>query len=418
MGARRVLGRRPVRRRCLPRGKNRWGALAGIVALVAGCAGCGSVADTSAPPPLGHAAYGPILDMVTSQLQVNGRPRAVTQYFPVRVRRVYATVFLGDLHGATQMTMTWSRLTSHGLQQLFTKQVPVTSYGLAYTAGQTQGTLPLGTYQVSASVGGTTRSIQWSVYTPTGTTAADFARTASALRPGGSGLNLQPIPRMACQEVLSTISMPSTTTVRLMMSAYCPQDQRTGATRGALIATMDRNAGMWLIGSMHLTHSGELTGSFSLDVCKLPGGSNHPGQTLFYSSVVYYNGQPRNFTGSYVLPPAHQTPLVSISSSVPAGTRVQPGEKIVLHVTAAEPARLGPEAPIRSITVAGPGGAVVKFRRFHKAPQGCDQAWLSRTVQFTYTVPAGAPKTLTLTASAIGAAGRSGMATISFPASA
>jgi hypothetical protein len=396
---------------------HRWRAVVGIAALAAGCAGCGTVADTSAPPPLGRAAYGPILDMVTSQKLVNGRPRGVTQYFAIRSRTVYATVFLGDLGGATQMTMTWSRLTSHGLQQLFTRQVPVTSYGLAYTAGETQGTLPLGTYQVSASVGGSTRSVEWSVYTPAGTTAADFARTASALRPGGSGMSPQAIPKVACQQVLSTISMPSTTTVRLVLSAYCPQDRRTGPSRGAVIATMDRSAGVWLIGSLHLQHSGVLTGSFSLDVCKLPGGSNQPGKTLFYSSVVYYNGQPRNFTGSFVLPPAHLAPEVSISSSVPAGTRVHPGEKVVMHITAAVPSRLGPEAAIRSITVVGPGGELVKFRRFHKAPQGCDMAWLRRTIQFTYIVPAGAPKKLTLTASANGLPAQTGTATISFPVS-
>jgi hypothetical protein len=393
-------------------------AVAGIAVLVAGCAGCGSAADTAAPPPLGRSAYGPILDMVTSQLMVNGRPRSLTQYFPVRARMVYATVFLGDLHGATQMTMTWSRLTGHGYQPMFSKQVPVTSYGLAYTTGVTSGTLQPATYQVSATVGGTTRSIQWTVFTPANTTAADFARTARSLRLGGSGMAPQAIPKVACQQVMSTISMPSTTTVRLMMSAYCPQDRRTGATRGALIATMDRNAGIWLVGPMRLQRNGMLTGSFSLNVCSLPGGSNQPGKTLFYSSVVYYNGQPRNFTGSYILPPAHQAPLVSIASSVPAGTRVHPGEKIVLHVLAAEPARLGPEAAIRSIRITLPSGQVVKFRRFHKAPQGCDMAWLRRRLEFTYTVPADGPKTLTLTASAPGAQARTGTATISFPVSA
>ena len=422
-----VFSRRPGSRgQHLSRGRSPRRALAGIAALaaLATLAGCGSASDSSAPPPLGRPAYGPILDVVTSQLLVNGRPRGLTQNFPVRARTVYATVLLGDLHGATQMTMTWSRITSHGLQQLFSKQVPVTSYGLAYTAADVTGSLLLGTYQVSATVGGTTRSVEWGAYLPADATAADFAHMAGALRPGPSGLTPQPIPKLACQQVLSTISMPSTTTLRIVTSAYCPQDQRTGPTRGALIATMDRQAGMWLIGSMHLQDSGMLTGSFSLNVCKLPGGSNHPGQELFFSSVVYYNGQPRNFTGEYVLPAARQAPVVSVTSTVPAGATVHPGEKITLHVTAAEPARLGPEVAVRSIRITGPGGQVVKFRRFPKAPQGCDVASLRRTISFTYTVPAstgpasagraGAPKTLTLTASAIGAAPRTGTATISF----
>jgi len=434
-----VFSRRPGSRgqhlsggRIRPRVRPGIAAFAALAALAA-LAGCGSAADTSAPPPLGRPAYGAILDMVTSQQLVNGRPRGLIEDFPVKTRTVYTTVFLGDLHGATQMTMTWSRLTSDGLQELFSRQVPVTSYGLAFSAADTSGTLPLGTYQVTATVGGTTRSVEWGVYTPASTAAtaatavADVAHMAGALRPGPSGLARQPIPKIACQQVLTTISMPSTTTVRLDMSAYCPQDRRTGPTRGALIATMERQAGMWLIGSMHLAQSGLLTGSFALNVCKLPGGSNQPGQALYYSSVVYYNGQPRNFTGEYVLPAAHATPVVSFASTVPAGTTVHPGEKIILHVTAAEPARLGPEVAIRSIRISGPGGQVVKFRRFAKAPQGCDVAWLRRTISFTYTVPAstgpagtgpaGTPKTVTLTASAVGAAARTGTATISFPVS-
>jgi hypothetical protein len=410
-----VFRRLPVGR--LPWGRSRWRALAGIAALVAACAGCGSVSDTSAPPPLGRASYGPIVDIVTAQLLVNGRPRGLTQYFPVRARAVYAVAFLGDVHGATHMTMTWSRVTGNGLQRLFSKDVPVTSYGMAYTTGETPGTLPVGTYQVTATVGGTTRSIDWTVFTPPNTTGADFARTASAVRAGGSGLTPQPIPRIPCEAVMSTVSMPSTTTVRLMLTGYCPQDRRSGPSRGAVIATMDRNAGMWLVGSLHLAHDGMLTGSYSLNVCKLPGGSIWPGKTLFYSSVVYFDGQSRNFTGTYVLPPAHLAPVLTIRSSVAPGTRVHPGEQIVLHVTAAEPARFGPEEAVRSITISGPAGEVVKFRRFRKAPPGCDLAWLRRTIRVTYTVPTGGPKTVTLTASAPGAAGRVGTTAISFPVS-
>jgi hypothetical protein len=390
---------------------------AALVVLVAVCAGCGSATSTSAPPPLGRATDGPILNVVTAQQMVAGRPRDLTQYFAVRTRTVYAVAFVGDLHGAAQLTMTWSRLTGHGLRRLFSTQVPVTSYGLAYTAGETTGTLPLGTYQVSASVGGSTRSVDWTVFTPANTTGADFARTASALVPGGNGSTPQNIPKHPCQQVLSTVSMPSTTTVRLLLAAYCPQDRHTGPTRGAVIATMDRNAGEWLVGNMHLQHDGMLTGSFSLDICRLPGGSNWPGKSLYYASVVYYNGLTRNFSGQYVLPPAHLAPVMIIKSSVPAGTPVHPGEKIVLRVTSAEPAAFGPELAIRSIRLTTPSGETVGFHPFRKASPGCDVTGLRRTVRLTYTVPAGAPKTLTLIASAVGAPFRAGTASISFPVS-
>ena len=87
-------------------------AAAGAVALV--CTGCGA---TSPPKPLGKAAQGPILSLVTS-LKLNGyKPRGITQYFAVKDRSVYTAAFLGDLHGATQLVMTWSRLTSKGLDR-------------------------------------------------------------------------------------------------------------------------------------------------------------------------------------------------------------------------------------------------------------------------------------------------------------
>lgn len=391
----------------------RWQVVAGVAAVVLICAGCGT---TTAPAALGTRTHGPILNLVTARSLSGGRPRGLTQYFAVKTRTVYAAAFLGDLHGATQLVMTWSRLTAKGLQVLFSKEVPVSSYGIAYTTGVTPGTLPLGTYQVSASVDGVTRSEYWTVFTPPHATADVFAKSAAPPRLGESGSFPQFIPKIPCDQVQNAASMPGTTDVRLVLSAFCPQDHRNGPTRGAVVATMNRNTGEWLVGSLHLLHTGMLTGSFSLNVCKLPGGSNRPGAVLYYTSIVYYRGVSRNFSGKYVLPPAHLAPVVIISSSVPADAVVYPGEKIVLHVTGAEPIAFGPEVPVRSVIVTGPGGKLVKQIRFGRAPRGCDVSRLRKTITATYTVPAGVRGTLTLTAQALGVPGHPGKATISFRA--
>lgn len=391
----------------------RWQVLAaaGAVALV--CTGCGA---TSPPKALGKPAQGPILSLVTS-LKLNGyKPRGITQYFAVKDRSVYAAAFLGDLHGATQMVMTWSRLTSKGLHVLFSREVPVTSYGVAYTSAITPGTMPPGTYQVSASVDGVTRDVYWTVFTPAHTTAADFAKTTVPLRLGPSGSLPQFLPKVPCVQVQSSASMPSTTEVRLVVSAYCPQDHRNGPTRGIVVATMDRNAGEWLIGRMNLRPTGMLTGSFNVNVCKLPGGSNDPGSALYFSSIIFYRGNSKNFSGSYVLPPAHLPPVVIISSSVPAGAQVYPGEKIVLHVTGSEPVSFGAEQPIRSIFVTGPAGQVVTSRHF---PPGrhhgdCGTKQLRKTIKLTYVVPSGLHGPLTLTATAMGLAHHFGRGAITF----
>ena len=394
----------------------RWQVLAaaGVVALV--CSGCGT---TSPPSPLGRPAHGPILSLVTA-LSLNGsKPRGLTQYFAVKDRSVYATAFLGDLHGATQLVMTWSKLTSRGLHVLFSKEVPVTSYGVAYTSAVVPGrtaTLPLGTYQVSASVDGVTRDVNWTVFTPAQTTAADFAKSTEPLQLGPSGSLPQFLPKVPCVQVQSSASMPTTTDVRLVVSAYCPQDHRNGPTRGIVVATMNHNAGEWLVGRMSLQSTGMLTGSFNLNVCKLPDGSNQPGTPLYFSSIIFYRGNSRNYSGSYLLPPAHLAPVVIISSSVPAGAQVYPGQKIVLHVTGSEPVAFGAEDPVRTIVVTGPAGQVVTSRQFRtgRHRDKCGTQPLRKTIRLTYVVPAGAHGPLTLTATAVGLEHHFGRSTITF----
>jgi hypothetical protein len=404
-----VLRRQSVARE-LPHSR-RW-LLPGIAAVALACAACGT---TSAPAPLGTRTGGPILNVVTSQYLFGNQPRGVSQYFAVRTRTIYGSVLVGDLHGVDQAVITWSRLTASGPRKLFSRKLPVTNYGLAYLTAVTPGTIPLGTYQVTASVGGETRSVDWTVFAPSQASAASFSHTAAPLRPGPSGSMPQQIPNVPCTQMNSAVSMPSTKDVRLILSAYCPQDNRNGPSRGAVIATMDRAAGEWLVGGLHLQHDGMLTGSFSLDLCKLPGGSNEPGSSLFYSSIIYYRGISRNFSGTFVLPPAHLSPVVTISSSVPAGTTVHPGEKIVLDVTAAEPATFGPELAISSITVTGASGHVVAVRTYRTRPSRCDAGRLRKKLKVTYTVPADAAGTLRLSAQSAGLPGPPGAASISFP---
>lgn len=394
----------------------RWQVVAAFGALLLACAGCGG-SSTSPPKALGKPAQGPILSLVTAQTVQDGRPRGLTQYFAIKTRTIYAAAFLGDLHGASQMVMTWSRLTNNGLKVMFTREVPVTSYGIGYTTAVTAGTLPPGTYQVSATVDGVTRSAYWTVFTPKGTSTADFGKSAAPLRPGASGTLPQFRPRVPCSVAQSSATMPSTTDVRLLVSAYCPQNNRSGPTRGVIIATMNRKAGEWLVGNLTLQRTGVLTGSFNLDVCTLAGGSNKPGAALYYSSIIYYRGSSKNYSGKYVLPPAHHAPVVSISSSVPAGAQVFPGEKVVLHVTASEPVSFGAELPIKSISVSDSTGNVVKSRRFREVKHvHCGTQALSRTIRFTYVVPAGSHGPLTLTALAAGVPGQFGKATVTYQA--
>jgi len=388
-------------------------ALAGAVALV--CAGCGT---TNSPKPLGQPARGPILSLVTSLKVAGGAPRGLTQYFPAGpTRSVYATAFLGDLHGANRLVMTWSRQTATGLHVLFSQELPVTSDSAAYSSAtiEGKGTLPVGTYQVSASVAGTTSAAYWTVYAPDGTKTADFAHTARPLRPGSSDELPQPAPKVPCVTVQSSTSMASLTDVRMIVTAYCPETSTSGPTRGIVLATMDRNAGQYLVGQMKLAPTGLLTGSFNLNVCDLPGGASEPGTPLYFASIIYYRGNSKNFSGTYVLPAAHLAPVVTIRSSVPANSRVQPGQKIVLHVTGAEPTAFGAEMALHSIYLSDSSGKIIKIRRFiaHSHRDNCGRA-LHKTISYTYVVPSGAHGPLKLTATAVGLTDHLGHTSISF----
>lgn len=385
----------------------RWLALGSCVAVALGCAGCGNTAPAK---PLGKQIDGQILSIVTSRQFLSGRPRHLTQEFSPSSRSVVATVLLGSLPGPRQLEVTWYRLTSFGAQQLFTRQLRVTSNGLAYTTAVAPGTLTPGTYQVRASVDGVTRDLNWTV-APPGTTVADVGGPAQPLRPGPSGSFGAEQSKPFCDVLRSVVSMPGSTDVRFILQTYCPRTARSGPVRGVVLATMNRNLGDWVVGPMHLQRSGLMVGNYTLNVCTLPDGSNKRGSTIWYVTLVYYAGNARAFPAVYNLPNAHSAPVVTIASSVPAGSAVHPGEKIKLRVTAAMPTGLGPQPAVRAITIGGPAGRIAS--RTYQTQSACGAERVSRTVSVSYTVPAGAPPVLTLTA--LGqAGGSSGTQTISF----
>jgi hypothetical protein len=392
------------------------------VALVS--AGCGS---TAPPPPAARAVKGTVLTLVTaSSIGPYGQPKGISQYFPVeyrqvsrifQVRSVTAVALVGRLAHPTTLVMTWSRLTTTGAQLLFTRQMTVTSYGLAYSTAQTAGTLPFGIYRVVASIGASRRVVTWTIYTPAGTTTAEFIRSQKPLTPGPSGAFPEhpPLPEL-CSGIQSIVSMSSVDDVNINVAAYCPQTGTSGPVRGAELATMNRNDGLQLIGRLHLQPGGMLTGNFLLNVCKLPESSDLPGTSLYLSSIIYFHGGTRDFAGYFDLPADHSQPRVTITSSVPPGTAVHPGERIMLRITAIEAGGLGPQIGVRFLRLKGPEGRIAS-RSFGRPAPGCDNSRLRRQLAFVYRVPANAPKVLTLTAVASDTPSGGSTQTISFPVS-
>jgi hypothetical protein len=392
------------------------------VALV--LAACGS---TTPPPPAARAVKGTVLTLVTtSSIGPSGQPTGISQYFPVEYRRgsrmiqvrsVTAVALVGWLAHPATLVMTWSRLTSTGPQLLFTRQMTVTSDGLAYSTARTAGTFPFGIYQVAASIGTSRRATSWTIYTPARTTTAEFIRSQKPLTPGPSGAfpELPPPPEL-CSEMQSIVSMPSVDDVHISVAAYCPQTGTGGPVRGAEMATMNRDDGLQLIGRLHLQPGGMLTGNFILNVCKLPESSDLPGAALYLSSLIYFHGGTRDFVGYFSLPAVHSEPRVTFRSSVPPGTPVHPGERITLHITGTEPGGLGPQTGVRFLRLNGPFGRIAS-RSFGIPAPGCDNSRLRRQMAISYRVPANAPKVLTLIAVVSDGPNRGSTQTIKFPVS-
>jgi hypothetical protein len=388
-----------------------WVALAGAVAVAVGCVGCGG---TSPPPPVGSFLGGPIQILVTAP-SVNsiGNPLGVTSFYRTDTRSVTAVAALGRLNGPQIMVMTWSKLTGHGPQTLFSQQMTVTSYGRAYSTAVAHGNMPYGAYEVSASVAGVTRTAEWGVYKSRRIRVTSSAKTTGSLTPGPAAGLPEPINRTrACQWQDVIAAMPTPTDVQLDVSSYCPG--QPSATRGTVLATMSQINGESLVGMMRMEPGGVINGNFRFNVCTLPSGSDIPGAKIAVTTIVYYEGTTRSFTFVAGLPGELLGPEISISSSVPPGTPVHAGEKIKLRVTATEPDRLGAQIGIANVKVAGPDGRI-KFMHYRRSRSGCERFRAYRVLLLTYRVPAVAPNVIKITASTSDYPGAKARTEITFP---
>jgi hypothetical protein len=401
----------PGRRRLWRRSQ----ALAGCVAVVAACAGCG---ETDAPAPAGSVLGGPVQMLVTAQsVDGMGNPVGVTAFYPPGAKAVTAVAVLGQLHGPQSLVMTWSRLTGQGPQILLTRRLTVTSYGRAYTTAVPAKPMAYGTYQVSVSVDGVTRTIEWGVYASRHTAAADFSQPTTPLTAGPAAALPQPPqpgPSKWCDSQHAITSMSGPSELELNIAAVCPVAGQNKVTRGTVLATMSRTQGVQLVGMLRMQPGGVLAGSFRFNVCGLAGGSDVPGARVDITTIVYYLGATRSFSFSTGLPAELLGPRVSISSSVAPGTPVTPGEKIRLRVTASEPDQLGTQVGIGNLKVYGADG-LIKFVRFPRMQTGCQKGRGYRVVTFTYRVPDTAPKVIKISAVSSDLTGAKATAGISFP---
>jgi hypothetical protein len=162
---------------------------------------------------------------------------------------------------------------------------------------------------------------------------------------------------------------------------------------------MDPAVDWALIGHLRPQESGRSTllrGSFYVQYCSLPGGSDLPGADFRYKLVV---NKPAHyeFPFQYTLPDDKTPPVLSVGSTPPHGSKVHPGEVIKVHITATEPTDRGPQEGIQDIQLLGPDG-LVDSAQYGNHPKACDVSRLTKTFTTTYTVPNNPPPVIRLTA--------------------
>src|SRR5579872_1313581 len=147
--------------------RQRWTVRLVIVVLVA--AGC---SNSGTKGPSAKAPSGPILTVLTAAtVDPTGQPNGLSQSFAPTQPQVTALVVLGTLGGASDLAVTWSRVTPEGPKPLFTHHITVADFDRAASTALSPGTLAVGAYQVSASIGNATMATVWQVLAPGNATA-------------------------------------------------------------------------------------------------------------------------------------------------------------------------------------------------------------------------------------------------------
>ena len=414
--------------------RGRWLAavVAGFAAVCVACGGSGAThsAELLAAHPVAKAVHGPILAIVTAaSVNANGQPSGISHSFAPSQPKVTALVVLGKLRGAGELTVSWSQVTSQGPQQLFTQSIAVHSFGRAYSTAVSQGVLAAGSYRVSASIDGVSRSVVWVVpgaadstspnVGATGATTAASASPAARSSPvafaaaAGSPTPQPPVagpsgtipppsaPSTGCNND-QTMSSEAEEMFNVVATVFCAPAAAGVTYSGSVFATMAST--LVPVGHLEFIPPDLLGGVFAVDTCSLPGGSDLPGAKLTYEVVVYKPGPTKEFTGHATLDSDHASPVLSGGSVPVAGTMVHEGQTITVHITATEPTTQGPQEGIHDIQLTGPDG-LIDSKDYGTHPTKCDTSRLTKTLTATYTVPKDPPPVITLTAHASDFAG-------------
>jgi hypothetical protein len=293
------------------------------------------------------------------------------------------------------MDITWSQVTDEGEQDLFTHTVEVASFQTAYSVGESPGVLTPGTYRVEATLEGESLSTQFEVQAPEGTGSAGEGATSGPPTSGDSGAVGPPVLAPGGPSETSIFTLlewgpvdPTASTIKVFVIAGVSG----GGGRVEVEATMGGNTRTV---SFPTDETGVVSKILEFDPCVHPGGSDLPGTKATFETTAYQGDTfAASNTDPTTLGPDTTKPGITINSDPPDGSRVEPGDEILLDATAQEN-RNGPswQTGVQTFQLtATPGAQVGEPQQAPSGrPQPCGRKQWSLATQGTYEVPDDAP---------------------------
>jgi hypothetical protein len=364
---------------------------------------------------------------VSSSIDANGQPVGPAFTFDPTAKQITVLAHVGILTGDPQLIFTWSESTSNGDKELFSQAVQVKSRDVVFSVGKSPGTIAVGTYKITATLGGETKTIQVDVNAPlpSGTTT-DSSSAASSSGNQGSTSAGPPVSGISGAVSQSAPAPPSDsaglvsdvfvdhTAAQDHLGWYYNVDTTDPASyagdftlqvNGGSPVSMGRVQGTTVLkpspgpNTVQQFHAG-VQSEWEIVPCDVPGGSDLPGTRLVVKETTHSSYGQESAQASAVLGSDTEAPRLPATSDPSNGDRVKAGDIITFHLTAVELRGEGNpwQTGVKQISILGASGQgdVVTPQTYGDTALPCDQKSWTQTATFTYTVPENPPSIVRL----------------------
>ena len=398
------------------------------MALLAAVYGSSAGASSKQPP------NGPLLGIVTApSIGATGAPVGEAFTFSPDTHQIVAILPIGKISHSEKLRVAWSSLDAAGSPTvLFHQTIRVSSFTNAYSTAVVTGTLAVGNYEVTATLGSEHTSADWSVTpaspsttsallppgiavgTPSGQTGTASttnldpvldAAGAGPLTPGpdGTANPLPPSPPPASASSQNGACQDFLTAGEAILTDFEAQAHGWHCDSAITLKAAENGAPLAVIATAEPKGKyGFADAETTVPLCSLPGHSETPGTTI--RLVAEQAGHPEATEHFETTLEDSMSPGIYITGNAsPApGTKVSAGQRIDVSIIAAP---IPPTYGLDYIEIKTNTGADTKARA---APgSGCGILGEARKTHFFDTIPPNPPPFYTVTMTAYEKGGRS-----------